>query len=196
MRITVLADHKIEVTLRENTKKIEVVTPKGRLIEFDNTPPETFTYDVKGLFGTIKKKSIPVELKTRVNEFLDYTWDRRSNKQFIETKELDQYPLWRCVKWQFSGDTGIYMFNFVRQKILLYSRSGKLFTTGNYGPCRNSDAELKINMKGVLELEQDVLERVLEADAQPIWPSTQTVPIAPPSYEASKDNVPTVSAPK
>ncbi len=182
MKIIVLADLKIQITSREDTKNVQVVTPKGRVINFSNVPPTTFEYTVKGFFGKTKTKSIPVELKTRVTEFLEYTWDKRSNKQYIETKELDQYPLWPCVKWNFSGQDGIYMFNFVRQTILLYPKASKETTMIPNG--------IKINMRGVLELEQDLLERVLEVDSLQIW-SGHSVPVpiqkvqseTPPPYD-------------
>ncbi len=158
--------HKIQLISSENSNVVEVITPKRRVIEFANNPPNKVKFTVStSCFGK-NEKTEPVELKTRVNEFLGYTFDPRSQKMIIKTKQLDNYPLWPCVKWQLFRSKNIsneviFMFNFVRKAIRVYKQSGYL----SQNNARDVDGEIKINLAGVLEIEQDLLERVLQTDS-------------------------------
>lgn len=185
MRFVVSANQTIKLEFKENVNKIEIVTPKGRIIAFDNEPPTTCKQISKHWYAP--DKTIAVELKFKCNDFLKYTLDKRSDKELVSIEQLNKYPLWRCIKWQIFENKTIFMFNFVRQAIMQYQVSDYIETIlppGFLG--RNSDLEFKINMKGVFDVEQDVLEKVMETDGKEFWngrsqANGETKP--PPPYE-------------
>lgn len=186
MRFVVSADQTIKLESKENIDKIEIVTPKGRIIEFVNDPPKTYKLVSKHWFAP--DKTIAVELKVKCNDFLIYTLDRRSEKYFVCIEQLNRYPFWRCVKWQMFEKKTVFVFNFVRQMIMSYELSDEqrtILPSGHVG--RSWDLEFKVNMKGVFDLEQDILEKVMETDGKEIW-NGRCVPIqandaTPPPYE-------------
>lgn len=119
MRFVVSADQTIKLESKENVNKIEIVTPKGRIIEFANDPPMTHKLKIEKWYGS-STQTICVQMKVRCNEFLIYTLDKRSDKDFVPIDQLNIYPLWRSVKWQIFDKTTIFVFNFVRQAIVEY----------------------------------------------------------------------------
>ncbi len=178
-----ILDEKKQFKFESVTDKdvIEITTPNGNLLKLNNKPPE----EIERLITTCscfsgckeEKRKIKLDLVCMKTMFAHVFVNPKYGEYYYNFD--DEYPFWKCIKWNYSPKTSEYIFfNPVTQQFMSYDWN-------NYDivqrPSRLgifNDAIRKIKWKLDI-IKADLLQAIDAYDNQHSNTTNETIPSAP-----------------
>lgn len=142
MRIT-FSNDKLVVQSTDNPDVWDITTPKGNVMQLKNVSP-TFNHNAIicccCCYFTIPRREIQ-NCKVTKSGFLWYPDDVRLQVYVYEQGNLNDYPLWKCVKWKRIDDQ-LYIFNPMTQSLDKHHVSPDFKIRYNLLPLVNMEKQL------------------------------------------------------